>query len=111
MTEQQLQAQCFIWHWNTYPKERRMLFHADNNSFNQIIGNRKKSQGVVSGVADLILILWGSRSLYIEMKTETGRQSQTQIEFMQKVQERGHQYVLVRTFEDFKILITTIYGN
>ena len=110
MTEQQLQAKCFIWHWNTFPEERRMLFHADNNSANRIIGNQKKSAGVVKGVSDLILICEGF-TVYIEMKTETGVQSREQKDFAEKVRSRGHTYFVCRSEEEFQRIVKTAYGQ
>ena len=110
MTEQQLQAKCFIWHWNTYPNERRMLFHADNNSANAIVGNRKKSSGVVKGVSDMVLITSGG-TVYLEFKTEIGVQSAEQRDFQAKVIERNHTYWIIRSFEQFVKLIKTIYNE
>lgn len=110
MTEQQLQAACFIWHWNTYPQERRMLFHADNNSVNRYVGNQKKSAGVVKGVSDFILIC-KDVVVFIEMKTLIGVQSGEQKDFMRKINELGHPYFIIRSAEEFKKLITKLYGQ
>ena len=108
MTEQQIQAKCFIWHWNTYPNERRMLFHADNNSANALVGNRKKASGVVKGVSDMVLItLCGT--VYLEFKTPTGVQSAEQKDFAAKVRERGSLYFIVRSVEQFQKLIKEFY--
>lgn len=109
MNEQQLQAQCFQWHWNTYPEERGMLYHNNNNSVNKVVGNRMKAIGVVKGVSDFTLVL-PNRVVFIEMKILNGRQSPDQNAFQLKAQERGHIYSIIRDFEDFKHLITTIYG-
>lgn len=102
MTEEQLQSQCAIWFWNTFPDYRRMLFHVDNNSYNAIIGARKKSLGVCSGPSDLILVLSLGKVVFIEMKTESGSQSHEQKDFESKVRERGHEYTIIRSFEKFK---------
>lgn len=110
MTEQQLQAACFIWHWNTYPEERGMLFHVDNNSANRITGNLKKSQGVVKGISDFILIGDGFIT-FIEMKTEIGKLTPIQIKFKETVTSRGHIHIVVRDLETFKSKIRNIYGR
>ena len=108
MTEQQLQAKCFIWHWNTYPNERRMLFHADNNSANALVGNRKKASGVVKGVSDMVLITEHG-TVYLEFKTLVGVQSAEQKDFQQKVIARNGMYLIVREFDQFVNLIKKIY--
>jgi hypothetical protein len=107
-SEIQLQARCFQWHWNTFPSERGMLFHVDNNSGNSITGNIKKAQGVVSGSPDLILVV-PQIVYFIEMKTETGVLSDKQKEFRNKAFDRGHTYVVIRKFEEFTKLIKSIY--
>lgn len=110
MTEHQLQAECVQWFWNTYPAWRGMLIHVDNNSYNQIEGNRKKALGVVKGVSDLILI--GFHSIYfVELKVGTNVQSDAQKLFERGVGQRGHYYTIIRTTEDFKTLICNIIGK
>ena len=110
MTEGQMQSQCFIWFWNTYPEHRRMLLHVDNNSFNSIEGNRKKAMGVVRGVSDFILIL-PSMVMFIELKLPTGKQSEEQVDFQNKVVSKGHPYTIIRSFEQFKNLIWQVIGK
>lgn len=108
--EEVLQSKCSLWFWNNYHKHRRMLFHVDNNSFNRIIGANKKALGVVKGVADLILIL-PSHVVFIELKTETGTQSDAQIDFQKKVAERNHLYLVIRSFEEFQSFIWQVIGK
>lgn len=105
MTEEQLQSQCAIWFWNTFPDYRRMLFHVDNNSQNSIVGARKKALGVCSGPSDFILVLSLGKVVFIEMKTEVGSQSIEQKEFQSKVEARGHEYKIIRNLEGFRRFI------
>ena len=78
MTEDRLQQDCFIWHSNTYPNKRGLLYHNFNNPRNAIQGAKLKTMGLVSGVADLTL-LHKSKTYFFELKTTTGRQSKSQI--------------------------------
>jgi hypothetical protein len=84
-----------------------MLHHNDNNSYNRIIGARKKALGVVAGLSDMELICDYGIVLFIEMKIPGGVQSSEQKDFERKVVERGHIYVVIFNFEQFK---NTIYG-
>jgi len=106
MTRQEeiLQAKCYQWFHNTFPLWRKMLFHVDNNSWNAIIGAKKKALGVNSGVSDLIFICF-AEVIFIEMKTETGEQSDEQKDFQQKVEKRGMKYEIIRTEEAFKLYV------
>jgi len=109
--EEVMQAECTKWFWNTFIAERRMLFHVDNNSYNGVIGARKKALGVCRGPSDLIFVLPGE-VVFIELKTPSGSQSEEQLDFEMKVKHRGHKYVIIRSvgaFQDF--IINKIYGK
>lgn len=110
MTELQMQAQCATWFWNTFPAERRMLHCNMNNSFNRIAGASAKALGVIKGISDMELIVRGA-VIFIEFKVGEGKQSDEQIDFMNKVDQRGHSYIIIRSFGEFKLLIYGALGN
>lgn len=103
--EEKLQSECYKWFHNSFPLWRKMLFHVDNNSWNSIIGAKKKALGVNAGVCDFVLILF-AETIWIEMKTPTGTQSDEQIDFQKKVEARLHKYVILRTEQEFREFIT-----
>ena len=82
-----------------------MLFHVDNNSWNAVIGARKKALGVNAGVSDFILITFLA-VVFIEMKTDEGEQSDEQVDFQRKVNERNHEYVIIRSETEFRQFVT-----
>lgn len=100
MTEEQLQAQIFQWHWNNRPQERGLLFHVNQKARNAIEGAHLKAKGVVPGVSDLIYLKPGGRPLLMELKTETGSQSQVQYDWELRVTDAGYDYVVVRSLEE-----------
>jgi len=108
--EEQLQADCAQWFHNNYHAHRRMLFHVDNNSWNNIVGAKKKALGVIPGPSDFVLILDGV-VVFVEMKLPGRSQTPEQIDFMNKVLARGHSYFIVEYFSQFKNLITTLIGE
>jgi hypothetical protein len=65
-----------------------------------MIGLKMKNLGVVSGVSDLICILPG-KVVFIELKLEKGKQSETQRSFEKAVIALGHEYIILRNLEDF----------
>lgn len=109
--EGRIQAECFAWFWNTYPQYRKLLFHVPNENdradSNIIQGAIRKSLGVVSGVADLMLLVPSGRyhGLCIEMKDEKGRQKPAQAEWQVIVEAQGYKYIICRSLEQFKITI------
>lgn len=75
-TESKIQSECVKWFRLFYRRYTPLLFAVPNGGArNRITGAILKSEGVIPGVADMILLLprGGYHALCIEMKTETGR--------------------------------------
>lgn len=104
-TELQMQAYCISWFWNELPAERRMLHCNMANSFNRIKGAQAKTLGVVTGVSDLEFIDENGVTWFIELKLPGGLQSTDQKEFQSKLEARGHKYIIIFSFEEFKSFI------
>lgn len=103
--EEKLQAECFQWFWNNYPQYRGTLFAVPNGGKrSKAEANRFKATGVIAGVADLIWML-PNAVIFIELKTDTGKQSDKQKQFEGLCNKLGHAYVVVRSFDDFVSII------
>ena len=70
-----------------------------------------KAQGMVSGVSDLAFLRNDGRMVFIELKTEKGRQSEEQKWWQSVVETNKAQYYLVRTLEEFQTIITNNIKN
>ncbi len=105
-----MQSKCFQWHWNTKPEERRRLWHVNGKAKNAIEGSKFKAIGVVKGVADLCYMTKRYGTIYIELKTAIGRQSQDQIDFQRQIESCGGIYLICRNLEYFKEIIE-FYGK
>lgn len=66
---------------------------------NPVVAAKLKDEGVRSGVSDLI-ILHAGKTYFVELKTPTGKQSDTQREFEQKVRALGFEYTIWRGLVD-----------
>lgn len=64
-----------------------------------------KATGVLSGVSDLIVVMKG-KVLFIEVKTPTGKQQETQKIFQKMIEMQGLPYHLVRSLDEFIDLIS-----
>jgi hypothetical protein len=104
MTESQLQSNAFLTIWNQKPQLRGRLFAINQNSHNRIKGALNRSMGVISGVADMCYIIKGG-VVWIEWKTEDGRQSKEQKSFQSLVESFGHEYFIVRSYVEFLEII------
>jgi hypothetical protein len=107
--EDNLQQDCYIWFNNTYclkhNNPRFCVFSVPNGGLRtKTEAKRLKQTGLKSGVSDLIIVLY-SKIIFIELKTETGKQSNEQIQFENIVTNLNHKYYLVRTLEQFKKII------
>ena len=59
-------------------------------------GAKLKKQGVRPGVADLAFVLPGGRAAFLEIKSQTGRQSPLQKDFEAEVIANGSMYAIAR---------------
>lgn len=60
--------------------------------------------GVLPGVSDLILVLQ-NKVIFVELKAHKGIQSEKQKEFEVSISELGHQYIVIRSLDEFKKLL------
>jgi hypothetical protein len=104
MTEHQLQQAIFTWHWNNLPNERGLLFMVQNTVTGKRQGAILKGMGLIAGVSDMIYLRPDGQPIFVELKTEEGRQSAAQIEWARKITEAGYRYVVVRSLEEFQAL-------
>tara|TARA_R110002167_G_scaffold348510_1_gene559882 strand:- start:1905 stop:2213 length:309 start_codon:yes stop_codon:yes gene_type:complete len=99
----------YKWYHNTYCTKlnnpQHVIFSVPNG------GHRSKSEaakfkatGLVAGVSDLIIIQ-PNRIIFIELKLEKGKQQKTQLDFENKVKVLGFEYYVVRSLEEFKIVL------
>ncbi|MDJ1506763.1 hypothetical protein [Xanthocytophaga agilis] len=113
-TESRLQGLCFQWHWNTFPHYRGLLHRNNNTAQNAIKGALNRSMGIVKGVADLEYF-FASTGHFIELKSQEGIQtcpaiggSEEQKLFQARIEEQGGYYHIIRSYDEFKQLITAI---
>lgn len=102
--ESKIQQICVEWFRFQYPKLAKLLFAVPNGGYrNQSTASHMKAEGVVAGVADLILLIpsQGFHALCIEMKTEKGRQSDKQKIWQQLVESHGYKYVICHSSQSF----------
>lgn len=66
------------------------------------------AMGLRPGVSDLVLMFPEGRTVFVEVKNETGTQSPAQIAFEQKCHELGFEYVLVRSVDEVRRIIEAV---
>lgn len=113
--ESQLQRDCVAWFRMQYPNHALMLFAVPNGGGRSPVEAAiLKGEGVVAGVADLILLEARGNygALCIEMKTrsKSSRQSVNQKIWQEATQKAGNAYVVVRTFEQFQDLVRRYFA-
>lgn len=103
--EHRLQTACVTWFRYQYNRYYHNLFAVPNGGRrDKETGAMLKDEGVLRGVADLILLKSNAHygALLIEMKTEKGKQSPNQREWQEKIEKDGYKYVICRSKEDFQ---------
>lgn len=107
--ESRMQQACVRWFRYTYPELAWMLVAVPNGvATSETQGRILKAEGMLAGVADLLLLVPGNGGtlLAIEMKTEKGRQSDNQRHWQQEAERHGIRYEICRSFDHFVQLIT-----
>jgi hypothetical protein len=103
--EHQIQCSCVRWFAYQYPELRGRLFAVPNGGRRDATTAAKlKAEGVVAGVADLILLKSNRDygALLIEMKTPQGRQSDSQKKWQLTLcSQEEYKYVVCRSLDDF----------
>lgn len=104
--EHRIQCECVRWFSLQYPRLHGRLFAVPNGGRRDATTAAKlKAEGVVAGVADLILLKSNRDygALLIEMKTRKGRQRDSQKQWEDTVcADSEYKYVVCRSFDDFK---------
>jgi len=100
-SEIKVQSDAFVNIWNNRPDLRGRIFAINNNSENAIKGAFNKAMGVLPGVSDMAFIKSSGAILWIEWKTSVGSQSSHQVAWQKLVESLGHEYVLVRSEQEF----------
>lgn len=113
--ESRLQAACVAWFRLQYPEYYHNFYSVPNGahtSKSQAIF--LKQEGMVAGVADLILDVprRGYHGLRIEMKTHSkgSKQRDTQVAFQKAMEKQGYAYVICRSLEEFMGVIKSYLG-
>ncbi len=102
--EAALQQVCVNWFRYQYPLISRLLVAVPNGGSRNIAEAKNlKKQGVMPGVADLLLLKPsnGYGCLGIEMKYEKGKQSENQKSWENDFVKHGNLYVVCRSVDEF----------
>lgn len=122
--ESKLQIACVKWFDLQYPHLKNNLFAIPNEGARTPAnGARMKAQGRRAGVADMFLtvvkkkaetgttVTFECAGLFIEFKADKGKQNENQLAFENAVKSKGYEYVIMRSFDEFKSLIEDYLGS
>lgn len=101
--------QCACVRWFRYQHPKLILFHIPNErKQSPQAGARAKASGVIAGIPDLFLCKdnYPYLGLFIEMKSEKGKQTELQKYMTERLQEAGYKVVVCNSFESFKNEVT-----
>jgi hypothetical protein len=106
--ENVIQAEIYKWYNNNFCLKSHdpqcIIFSVPNGGTRHIReALLLKATGLVAGVSDLIVIKQ-NEIIFVEVKTEIGKQSKEQKDFQKIIEKLGFKYILVRSLEDFKKL-------
>lgn len=102
--EESKSQQAFVrWFRLAYPEYAYMLIAVPNGARTSATQGRiLKAEGMIAGVADLLLLVPrnGHGCLALEFKTDRGRQSEAQKVWQAECERNGNVYAVVRTVDE-----------
>jgi len=108
-SEAKIQQEIVIWFNNNYCLKthipRCSIFSVPNEGKNAREQMYKKTLGMKTGVSDLIVLI-PNKCIFVEIKTDIGKQSEKQKDFQYLVERLGFDYLVVRSLEEFIKKIT-----
>lgn len=115
--EQVIQQECFNWFNNTYCLKHhspRLIIHSVPNGIPIPLEEKERARaldllhktGMVNGISDLIIHGVKGRCIMPECKTETGKQSDAQIEIEKRVIALQGHYFVFRNLIEFQTKIS-----
>lgn len=102
--EDDLQKLCVKWFDYAYCRLSLNLHHSPNGGKRNLIEAAKfKAMGTRRGFPDIVLLYpsKGYHALFIELKTEKGRQSPSQREWQKNIEQYNYKYAICRSLDDF----------
>lgn len=99
MTEEKIQASIMEFLRLSLPESYR-AFHIHNNPRSAIHGARLKRMGLTAGVPDIAIVRNGGSVAFIEVKTQSGRLSNSQVEWRDWCGANSVPYAVVRSIGD-----------
>ena len=96
--EHYLQVDCIRFFRETYPN---YIIFSTNNEACYRRKDYWKDSGLLVGVSDCVAIL-PKAVIFLELKSDKGRQRPDQKHFEDKLAELGYRYYIIRTLEEFK---------
>ncbi|MFO7923673.1 MAG: VRR-NUC domain-containing protein [Bacteroidales bacterium] len=103
--ESRLQQACVKWFRYQYNNISKLLIAVPNGGArSRIEASIMMGEGVVAGVADLLLLVprKDHGALAIEMKAGAGKQTEKQKAWQAAFEKAGNRYVVCRDFEQFR---------
>jgi hypothetical protein len=87
---------AFLNWFNGIEKFRDLIIFAIPNGGKRNIKTaiKLKKEGVLSGVSDIQILLPNGKTVFIEMKHEKGKLSDSQIEFINRAESLGHTVIV-----------------
>lgn len=106
--ESMLQGECVAWFKFKFPN---ILIRGSMNGANLVGGARAWAKalraGALNGEADLHIFYPSGEfhTLFVELKSQKGRQRFSQVHFEKDVVDKGHAYIIARSLDEFKAAV------
>ena len=104
-SEDKIQSDCVKWFRNNFLKYRRQLFAVPNGGLrDKRTAQKLKQTGTIPGIPDLVFVN-NKRTVFLELKTKKGTTSTEQKLIHSIYKNEGFPVYIVRTVEEFQIIM------
>jgi len=100
-----------IW-WCRNREIFRLAFHVNNEGKKTVRqAGMDKARGILAGIPDICIPIRGGRTIWLELKNETGRLSAAQKEMHEHLEQRGHRVYVAYGFDEAIEILQGIEKN
>lgn len=100
-----------IW-WCRNREIFRLAFHVNNEGKKTVRqAGLDKARGILAGIPDICIPIRGGRTIWLELKNETGRLSAAQKEMHEHLEQRGHRVYVAHGFDEAIEILQGIEKN
>lgn len=106
--ESEIQRACVRWFRLQYPEPQYLIYANANGGYrSRVEAAIMQGEGVRAGIPDLTIVS-SKRVIWVELKSRTGRLTESQCEVMGMIDNIGHNTLVCRSIDEFIVNVNEL---